>query len=74
MNEDEITIFLTPIDVEHFKEFQKYYDIFNLLIEKNVFNQKSAAITLHFDNKGLLRNIARADMLYSNTSKFDNIN
>lgn len=74
MNEEEITIFLSPIDVERFKEFQKYHDIFNLLIEKNVFNQKSAAITLHFDNKGLLRNIARADMLYSNTSKFDNTN
>lgn len=74
MNEGEITVYLAPIDVERFKEFQKHYEVFNLLLEKKVFSQKSAAITLHFDNKGVLRTVQRADVLYSHTSQFNNEN
>lgn len=74
MNEQEITIFLGPLEAERFKEFQQHYEIFNLLLEKKVFNQKSAAITLHFDNKGVLRTVARADVLYSSNTEFDNTN
>jgi hypothetical protein len=55
-------------------EFQRYHDIFNLLVSKNVFNQKGAAITLHFDNFGKLKTITRADVLYLDGKKFDNIN
>jgi len=74
MKPGEITIFLMPNEAELFVEFQKYYKLFNLLVEKKVFNQKGAAITLHFDINGDLRTIARADVLYSASSKFENSN
>lgn len=44
---------------------QEYYDMFMLLLGRGVFNQKNAAITLHFDNNGALQTIQRADFLYS---------
>ncbi len=71
---EEITVFLGPIEAKQFIEFQRYHELFNLLLEKKVFDQKAAAITLHFDNKGVLRTITRADALYSSTSQFDNLN
>lgn len=71
---NEITIFLTPQDVELFKQFQKYHELFNLMVEKRVFDQKGAAITLHFDPQGTLKTIQRADILYSSVAKFDNTN
>ncbi|HEY6438361.1 MAG TPA: hypothetical protein VIY47_17375 [Ignavibacteriaceae bacterium] len=74
MAESTVTIILEVKDAERFKEFQKYYELFNLLIEKKVFNQKGAAITLHFDIKGNLRTIARNDFLYSSNAIFDNVN
>ena len=72
--EAEITIFLSPEDSKLFLEFQKYHALFNLLVDKRVFDQKGAAITLHFDSKGDLRTVTRADVLYSSTSQFDNVN
>lgn len=74
MAEEQITIFLAPIDVERFKEFQKHYEIFNLLLEKKVFDQKGAAVTMHFDNQGFLRTVTRSDVLYSDKSDFTNTN
>ena len=70
----EVTVFLAPIEAKRFLEFQRHYEIFNLLIEKKVFEQKAAAITLHFDNQGFLRAVTRADALYSSDSNFTNTN
>lgn len=44
---------------------QKYYEAFMLMIERGVFNQKNGAITLHFDQNGVLQTIQRADFLFS---------
>lgn len=74
MDEATVTIFLTQVDSEKFKEFQKHYEMFNLLLERKVFEQKAAAVTLHFDPQGVLRTIARSDFLYSATTQFDNTN
>lgn len=71
---NEVTIFLTPEEAEKFVQFQRYHELFNLLLEKRVFDQKGAAITLHFDPGGELRTIQRADVLYSHSAKFDNTN
>lgn len=43
----------------------KYYDLFMMMVNKGVFNQKNAAVTLHFDQNGILQNIQRADFLFS---------
>ncbi len=37
---NEVTILLTPIDVEKFKLFQKHYDLFTVLDENEVFDMK----------------------------------
>lgn len=71
---NEITIFLTPINAEKYKQFLQYYDIFSFLLEKKVFEQKGAAITLNIDNKGQIGSITRADVLYLSNIKFDNNN
>ncbi len=74
MKNDEITVFLAPLDVDRFKEFQKHYELFNFLLSKKVFEQKGAAITLHFDYKGEIGSITRADVLYLSNKQFDNVN
>lgn len=71
---NETVIYLTQFDANLFLEFQRYYQIFNLLVEKKVFNQKGAAITLHFDNIGKLKTITRADVLYLADKQFNNTN
>lgn len=62
---NEITIFLPEKEAELFVLFQKHYEVFKLLEERGVFNQKNSAITLHFDSNGVLQVINRADFLYS---------
>lgn len=71
---EQIPVFMETKDAELFLQFQRHYDIFALLVERRVFEQKSAAITLHFDNKGHLRTIARADVLFSDKTDFTNTN
>lgn len=71
---EEIPIYMLPDDAKLFLEFQRHYALFSLLSEKRVFDQKGAAITLHFDNKGVLRTVTRADVLYSHQSNFTNSN
>lgn len=52
-------------DAKLFLLFQEHYATFKLLVERGVFDQKNAAVTLHFDNAGTLQVIQRADSLYS---------
>jgi hypothetical protein len=62
---DNVTLILTEVEAKNFIEFQKNYELFMLLLEKKVFNQKNSAVTLHFDHNGTLQTIQRADFLYS---------
>jgi len=61
----ETVIQLTEEDAAKFVLFMKHYDIISVLIEKGVFEQKKAAITLHFDHNGVLQTLQRADFMYS---------
>ncbi len=65
METKQVTIFLSEPDAQRFLMFQKYYTEFQLLVEKGVFDQKNAAISLHFDQNGVLQTIQRADFMYS---------
>jgi len=65
MELNEITVYLTEEQAKQFVLFQRYYDLFDLLLKKGVFDQKKCAITLHFDHNGVLQTIQRADFLYS---------
>lgn len=61
----KIPVFIPDEDAKRFLLFQKHYDVFNLLLERGVFDQKNCAISLHFDKFGVLQTIQRADFLYS---------
>lgn len=64
MNETT-AIFLTPIDAELFIKFQKHHEMFKLLVEHGVFDNKNANIMLNFDKEGNIGSIERHDILYS---------
>jgi len=61
----QIPVFMPDEEVAKFLLFQQYYEPFVLLIEKKVFEQKNATISLDFDKFGVLRAIRRQDFLYS---------
>lgn len=63
--ETKIAIYIPDEEAKKFILFQKYFDPFSLLVEKKVFEQKNASISLHFDNQGILQSINREDILYS---------
>ena len=66
MNEIKtITLFVSEEEAKKFIEYQKNFLMFNLLLEKGVFNIKNGSAVLNFDNEGVLQNIQRADFLYS---------
>lgn len=66
------TIFLTPIDAELFLKFQKHHEMFKLLVESGVFDNKNANIMLNFDKDGNIGSIERHDILYSLRHTIDN--
>jgi len=66
MNDIPTTIiYLTPIDAELFVKFQKYHQLFQLLVDKGVFNQKNGNVLLNFGPNGEISSIERHDILYS---------
>jgi hypothetical protein len=62
---DKIAIYIPDEDAKKFLVFQEHYDVFDVLVKSGVFNQKNAAVTLHFDHLGILRLVQRADTLYA---------
>lgn len=72
--ETKIAIYIPDEEAKKFLMFQEYYDVFSLMLEHKVFEQKGATLLLHFDKFGKLRNISRQDVLYEYGSKFENTN
>jgi hypothetical protein len=62
---EKIAIYIPDEDAKKFILFQKHYDLFTLLLDKGIFDQKNCAVTLHFDSGGVLKTIQRNDYLYS---------
>lgn len=60
-----IAVYMPDEEAQRYLIFKENYNVICLLIEKGVFKQKSAAITLNFDGKGLLQNIERRDFLFN---------
>jgi hypothetical protein len=63
-NPIKIPIYAPDDEAKKFILFKQYFETFSILLEKGVFEQKSAAITLHFDHLGVLQSVRRADSLY----------
>ena len=72
--DNPIIIYLDKENADKFVLFQKYYNNINLCLERKVFDQQAAAITLHFDNQGEIVNITRSDLLYLKGKFFINDN
>lgn len=74
METNEVTVYLDQVQASQFILFQQHYDNFVILAESRVFDQRGAAITIHFDKFGVIRTVARADVLYDHRSNFVNTN
>ena len=61
----KIAVYIPDEDAEKFLLFQQYYATFSLLVENGVFDIRNGSAVLHFDKKGELLAINRADILYS---------
>lgn len=70
----EVTVYLDQDQAMQFIAFQENYHNFVILAENKVFEQRGAAITLHFDPLGVIRSIQRADSLYDYRADFVNNN
>ena len=62
---NKVAVFIPDAEAAQFLLFQKYYEPFSILLDANVFTQRNAAITLNFDNNGILQVVERKDRLYS---------
>lgn len=67
-------IYLSPEQAEQFILFQKYFVPISLCLERKVFEQKAADVTLRFNKEGRLVNILRGDLLYAEGANFENTN
>lgn len=65
MEPTNITIFATDEVARKFVLFQKYFEPISVLIDKRALEQKNCAVTMHFDQNGILQTVQRADVLYS---------
>lgn len=57
-------IFLNEEDSAKFVLFMEHYDLFNLLLDKGVFNIKNGSATIHYNHLGTVTSIDRKDVLY----------
>jgi len=64
-----IAIYIPDEDAKKFLLFQEYYDVFTMMVEHGAFGVRNGSVTMHFDKKGSLKAINRADILYS--ARFD---
>lgn len=62
---DKIAVYIVDEDAKKFLLFQEHYDLFSLLLERGVFNQRNCTVSLDFDKDKTLQSIRRADFLYS---------
>jgi len=66
---DKVAIYIPDEEAKKFLLFQEYYDEFCLLLDAGVFKIRNGSAVIHFDKKGDIKTINRADILYS--ARFD---
>jgi len=66
---DKVAIYIPDEEAKKFLLFQEYYDEFTLLVDAGVFKIRNGSAVIHFDKKGDIKAINRADILYS--ARFD---
>jgi len=63
-NMQQTTIFLTPIEVDLFKSFREHQTEFLVLKSNGIFDVKNGNITIHFDDRGIVRKIESNRVLF----------
>ncbi len=63
--DQKIAIYIPDEEAKKFLLFQQHYELFTLLLDKKVFEQKNASVILNFDHLGDLQTIERNDFLWS---------
>ena len=61
--QEQVTIFLTPIDAKLFMDFQKYHEAFEAMIKNGVFDIRFGSCTLNFADKKVM-NITKNEMVW----------
>lgn len=70
----EVTILLPEEEAKKWMMFQRYYDMFSLMVDRGVFEQKNCSISLHFDHNGILQTIQNSGFLYSRKHEVAELN
>jgi len=65
MNNNEVTIFLTPIEAEMFKSWQQFHNTFALLCSKGVFDTKNGSVTIHFGPNSEISSIIKQESIFN---------
>lgn len=60
---EDVTLILSPFEVERWKLFQKHYSIFQELLAKDVFSIQYGKCTLNFAHNEL-QNIVREEVVW----------
>lgn len=60
---DTITIFLTPLEVEQFKEYQRHYELFNKLQEHKVLDIGFGKVIINIAY-GQVQNIVKEECVW----------
>lgn len=61
----KIAIFVPDDEAKLFIEFKRHQHLFDLLVKKGVFSHKNAAVTLHFDQNGILQAIDKTEHMWN---------
>jgi len=60
-----VTLELTEIDAETFREYRCYQDNFETLLKAGVFEMKNTTVEIDLDGGGVITNIKRHDLLFN---------
>jgi len=60
----EVTLELTNEEALAFREWRKYQDQFQVMVEAGVFKTQNGKIELHFNENSILCEITRHDIIY----------
>lgn len=60
---EPITVILSTLEADQFKNFQKHYDIFTEMLAKDVFSIGYGKVTLNFAHNQL-QNIVREEIVW----------
>lgn len=65
MPKNETPVLISEAEASKWLLFQQYFDPFDTMVKSGVFTVRNGSVSLDFDKTGILKNIRRTDILYS---------